>query len=168
LFNFNYGSNHPSITNYFVVNIENETSFKLYDTIQWKKSAALPNNVSPNRLTRITEPVFVFAKTKDFVSNKQVKSQSRTGQNFYENVFNFIVAPNNDGSNNLNKATFSTELVTQLLNLYVPQNETSVIFDPFGGIGTTAKACDKYGVQWISSELDKEQVDFFNNKTLLK
>lgn len=60
-----------------------------------KKKSALPNNVSHNKLTRICEFVFVFCRKneyKTFVANKQVKSQSKTGQKYYENIFNFIEA----------------------------------------------------------------------------
>lgn len=96
-----------------------------------EKSSALPNNTSKNKLTRICEFVYVFVRKselKTFNTNKRVKSVSSRGQSYYENVFNLIEARNNDGSNNLNKATFSSELVLKLLDIYYTGG---VVYDPF-------------------------------------
>lgn len=86
-----------------------------------EKRSALPNNVG-NKLTRITEFVFVICRKdeyKTFNINKKVKSvRQDTGQKYYENMYNFIEAPNNDGACKLNKATYSSELCLQLLEMY--------------------------------------------------
>ena len=73
---------------------------------------------------------------------KKITKQNNKGQNYYENVYNFIEAPNNDGSCNLNKATYSSELCEKLLNIYA--NQDSIVYDPFMGTGTTAIACAKF------------------------
>ena len=52
------------------------------------------------------------------------------------------------------KASFSEDLVYKLFNIYFPQD--SLIYDPFSGIGTTARACKKSSRQFIGSELEEE------------
>ena len=56
---------------------------------------------------------------KHLKPNKEVTSVRPTGQKMYANYFNFIEARNNDGANKLNKATYSTDLILQLMNIYV-------------------------------------------------
>ena len=128
--------------------------------IIWKKKSALPNNVSPNKLTRIVEHIFVFCRKsefKTFNANKRVTSIRKTGQKMYENYFNFIEAKNNDGANKLNKATYSTELMLKLFDVYVKKG--SLVYDPFSGTCTTENACIIYGCDYIGSEISKAQVD---------
>ena len=74
----------------------------------------------------------------------------------YENVYNFIEAKNNDESCPYNKATFSTELVKKLLQMYATDN-TKTIYDPFMGSGTTAVACQEMGYDCIGSEISENQ-----------
>lgn len=45
-----------------ISSIISETDFTVADKITWKKSSALPNNTSPNSLTRICEDIFVFCR----------------------------------------------------------------------------------------------------------
>ena len=138
------------------------------EMITWKKKSALPNNVSHNKLTRIIEPVFVICRKneyKTYNANKQVKSISTTGQKYYENIYNFIEAANNDRSCNLNKATYSSDLCVQLLEIY--SKKDAIVYDPFMGTGTTAIACEKYGnenMMCIGSELSEAQVEYSKNR----
>ena len=158
LYNISYSSENTDLIWKFVAEIINKTPFTTADTIIWKKDCAIPNNVSHNKLTRICEFVFVFARKKEidtFTMNKSITSVSKTGQKFYENKFNFIDAPNNDGSNNLNKATFSSDFVRHLLLLYTKEGD--LIYDSFMGTGTTAEACVIEKRNYIGSELSQEQ-----------
>ena len=116
-------------------------------------------------MTRIVEFVYVFCRKDElntFNCNKKVLSKRETGQLIYENVFNFISEPNNDSSVDLNKATFSTTFVRKLLNMYA--KDKSIVYDPFMGTGTTAKACviDKH--LFIGSEISQQQVDYANKR----
>lgn len=150
-----------------IADIIRNTPFTVADRIVWKKNSALPINTSHNKLTRIVEDVFVFCRKdeyKTYYANKGVKSISHTGQKFYENIFNFIEAPNNDGSNKLNKATFSSELVIKLLNIYGKQDSDFVVYDPFGGTGTTAVGAKKFGCSCICSELSEAQCKYANGR----
>ena len=169
IWNISYSSNNTSakdaVGNMWlsIADIIRYTSFTVADRIIWKKKSALPNNSSSNKLTRIVEDIFIFCRDNEyntFISNKQVKSVSKVGQKFYENIFNFIEAKNNDGACSLNKATFSSELVLKLLNIYMPKEETGIVYDPFAGTCTTAVACKEYGVSCICSELSEKQCEY--------
>lgn len=148
-----------------IADIIRKTPFCLADQMIWKKSNALPNNVSPNRLTRICENVFVFCRkseSKTFFMNKTETGKSPTGQTFYANCSNFITAPNNDEKCDLNKATFSSDFCRQLLTLYAPKD--ALVLDPFMGTGTTAVACKGMGLNYIGSELSPEQCSYANER----
>lgn len=166
LYNISYGGENNECMWLTIADIINRTNFTVADSIIWKKKSAFPNNVSQNKLTRITEYVIVFCRKKEyktFTSNKQVKSVSKTGQKFYENIFNFIEANNNDGVCKLNKATYSSDLCEQLLKIYTPTG--SNVYDPFMGTGTTAIACQNMDMDWcFGSELSEAQYGFSKNR----
>lgn len=109
--------------------------------------------------------VYVFCRKSEvdtFHANKKPKSVSRVGQTFYENIFNFIEARNNDGTCPFNKATFSTDLCSQLIDIYCPENGT--VYDPFMGSGTTAIACIRKGRKYLGSEISEKQVEWAENR----
>jgi len=161
LYNMSYGTENTILMSLVVADIIRESEFTLADIIVWKKKSATPNNVSHNKMTRIVEYIYVFCRKDEFHTfncNKKELSKRETGQSIYENVFNFINAKNNDGSTDLNKATFSTEFVRKLTNIYAKNN--SIIYDAFMGTGTTALACVIDGHRYIGSEISKNQCDY--------
>lgn len=165
LYNISYGSENPNCMWLTMSDVISQTPFMIADCIIWKKKSALPNNVSSNKLTRITEFVFVICRKseyKTFQMNKKVKSVSSTGQNYYENVYNLVEAKNNDGSCKLNKATYSTELCEKLLTMYAHNGDT--VYDSFMGTGTTALACKNLGLNCIGSELSEKQCEYANER----
>ena len=165
LYNVSYGNENPDIMWLLIAELIKRTNFKVADCVIWKKGSALPNNVSHNKLTRITEFVFVLCRKseyKTFNANKKVKSQSKTGQKYYENVFNFFEAKNNDGANSLNKATFSTDFCNKLINIYLKEGD--LVYDSFMGTGTTANACIRNNINFIGSELSSAQCDYGKNR----
>lgn len=161
LYNLSYGSENTTDWIHALHLILTQTDFTLADVIVWKKSSALPNNVSKNKLTRIVEYIFVLVRANDFHSfstNKKVVSRRSNGQAMYGNIFNFIEAKNNDGPNPLNRATFSTDLIGQLIDIYFPAG--ALIYDSFMGTGTTAAACKMKGLNYIGSEISEKQVAY--------
>lgn len=169
LWNISYGTENPNVFFEFPYHLIYNTNFMIADVIIWKKNSALPNNVSKNKLTRIVEYVYVICRKDEYNSfncNKKVKSISKTGQNYYENIFNFIQAPNNDGSNNLNKATYSTELCKQLLNMYCKSGDK--VLDIFNGTGTTGNACLELDMKYIGIELSENQYNYSYDRLLKK
>lgn len=161
LYNLSYSHELPNLIWKVLANVTSETCWNTVETITWKKPNATPNN-SRQSLTRICELVFVFARNnemKTFNINKHLVDKKGHGKTFYNTDFyNFIEAPNNDGVNWLNKATYSTLLCEQLLNIYALPK--SVVYDPFMGTGTTAVACKKLGLDCYGSEISKQQVDY--------
>lgn len=138
-----------------------ETNFTVADRIVWKKKNALPNNASANKLTRIVEDVFVFCRKdeyKSFNCNKELSCINSKGQKYYKNYFNFIEAKNNDGKCSLNRATYSTDLCLQLLQLYGKKGD--VVYDPFIGTGTTAVASKMLDMHYIGTELSLDQCKY--------
>lgn len=165
LYNINYGTENPTQMRTCIADVCRKTEFTIADTIVWKKNSAIPNNRSSNKLTRICEFVFVLCRKREymtFLSNKPELSKTTKGQSNFANVFNFIEADNNDGSNPLNKATFSTEFVCKLLDMYAKPN--SLVYDPFMGTGTTAIGCIEYGHCFIGSELSPAQCEYAENR----
>jgi DNA modification methylase len=160
-YNISYHNENPVLPTLLISKIHNETDLTVADIITWKKSTSIPFQTSPTKLSRITELVYVIVK-KDklhsFSTNKEVsKINEKTGQKFYKNYTNLIEAKNNDGIKCKLKASFSEDFVEKLLNIYFPID--SIIYDPFMGIGTTARSCLKNNRKYIGSELDKEHYE---------
>lgn len=65
LYNISYGAENTDGMFEAINAIITKTNFSIADVISWKKSAALPNSCSKNRLTRIVEFVFVFCRKKE-------------------------------------------------------------------------------------------------------
>ena len=171
LWNVSYGSDGSVNTEGIglmwlsIADIIRNTNFVVADRVIWKKSNALPNNVSPNKLTRIVEDVFVFCRKdeyKTFNANKEVSKIGSNGQKFYKNYYNYIEAKNNDGACKLNKATFSSDLVKSLLDIYATDGMT--VFDPFNGTGTTGVACIEKNCTYYGAEISEEQCKYSKNR----
>jgi DNA modification methylase len=169
LYNFGYSIENPSLPYKLVTGIVNNTNWEVVDTILWKKSNAIPHPASYNRLNRIYEFIWVFARkseTKTFKMFKKISSISeKTGQKYYEIIDNLIEAKNNDGPNELNKATFSTDLVTKLIDIY--GSEGDLIYDSFMGIGTTAIGAISRKCNFLGSEISSMQCELANQKISL-
>lgn len=165
LYNLSYSSENTHLMWMVVAEIMKQTNFIVADNIIWKKSSASPNSTSKNKLTRICEYVFVFCRKSEFDtfdSNKEVSSLRTTGQIAYKNYFNFIEARNNDGPNDIHKATYSSELVRKLLKLYVKPG--SLVYDPFMGTGTTGYAAILEHMNYIGSEISARYVEMANRR----
>lgn len=167
LYNISYSSENPTLIWLLLADIIKNTEFMIADCITWKKSNSIPNNSSSNKLTRICEYVFVFCRKSEnstYFSNKVGKPSKKTNQIFYDTAGfdNIIFAKNNDNSTDENKATFSTEFVTKLIDLYVAKN--SNVYDPFMGTGTTANACVLKNINFVGSELSQKQVEYSKNR----
>lgn len=165
LYNFSYSIETPSLPYLLISELINHTDFMVADTIIWKKSNSIPHPASYNRLNRIIEFVFVICRKKElktFNCYKQVVKTSPKNQNYYEIIDNFITAKNNDGSTDINKATFSTEFCEKLLKIY--GQEGIIVYDPFMGTGTTAVACKNLNMNFIGSEISELQVEYSKNR----
>lgn len=160
-YNISYQTENPILPTLLVTEVHQKTGLTLVDIISWKKPNSIPFQGSAQRLSRICELIYVFAKKENvrtFKTNKEVsKINEKTGQKFYKGYVNYIEAKNNDGIKCNLKASYSTDLVSKLIHIYYPKG--SLIYDPFSGIGTTTVACRINGLNYLGSELNKEFFD---------
>ena len=166
IYNFSYSIENPSLPYKLVTEIVKNTSFDLVDTIIWKKKCGLPFPANGKRLSRNWEYVFVFVRKDEvntYENNRRAKSVSeKTKQKYYEAIYNFVEAKNNDGKCPYNQATYSTELCDKLLDIYTQDNW--IVYDPFMGSGTTAVSCKKRNLNYIGSEISSQQVEYANQR----
>jgi DNA (cytosine-5)-methyltransferase 1/site-specific DNA-methyltransferase (adenine-specific) len=162
IYNMSYGTENTEVMNLTIGEIIKKTDFTLADILIWKKNNATPNNVSSNKMTRICEFVYVFCKRNEFntfTSNKKkIGEREDTKQPIYENMFNFFQSSNNDNATDLNKATFSTEFVKNIIDRYIRTSD--VVLDNFSGTGTTLYACSSRNIKSIGIELSKKQCEY--------
>jgi DNA modification methylase len=161
-FNFGYSIENPGLPYKLVAEIESKTHFMVADTIIWKKSNGLPFPAQKQRLSRTWEFVFIFCRKDEadtFDTYKGVSSVSqKTGQTYYNVVYNMIESKNNDEVCPLNQATYSSDLCMQILNIYATKDY--VVYDPFMGTGTTAVACKQLGMNYVGSEISAQQCEW--------
>eukprot|EP01122_Echinamoeba_exundans_P006096 TRINITY_DN164_c0_g1_i2.p1 TRINITY_DN164_c0_g1~~TRINITY_DN164_c0_g1_i2.p1 ORF type:complete len:200 (+),score=25.28 TRINITY_DN164_c0_g1_i2:153-752(+) len=171
IFVMSYSVKQPSLPFRLVCEVEDRTDWQLADVIHWKKPKALPMGASKTHVTRNVEFVFVFCrkgKDKLFITNKRTTGASPRGQPLYEVQFNFLTAPNNDERKRSTlakqknmRASFSTDLVTQLLERYFPVGST--VLDPHCGEGTTGIACIKANRRCVLIDIDPVCVEVTNH-----
>ena len=127
----------------------------------------LKNREKLYKCTRICEYIFVLCREKEYCTFKSNKREIQ-GKVYtsYSNMFNYFEAKNNDGKNEYNSATFSIEMVANLLNMYVRDNST--VYDPFAGTCTTAVACkrENRNIKCVCSEIDGEQCEYGKERLL--
>jgi len=157
-FNFSYTTFNPSLPYDLINEVFKHTGFRIYDTIAWKKKSAMPVSGHPNRVTRIVEMVYIFAKTPKFAANKTVSSVSKTGQKYFNNYYNFLEAKNNDGKVDGHEATFSTEFANFFIDLY--SKEGDIVLDNFSGTGTTPYAASKMKRRYIGIDMVEKFCDY--------
>lgn len=113
----------------------------LVEQICWKKSSTIPLKGS---LMRDWEPIYVFSTNKQPISVKNVTS-------------NFWQISNTNAQSKNHKACFPVELPEKGIEI-VAMN-TGIVFEPFGGSGTTAIACEKTGRKARLMEIDPKYCD---------
>lgn len=167
LYNFSYSIENPSLPYKLVAEIEKRSSWRLVDTICWEKTCGLPFPANKYRLSRKWEFIWVFCRESHidnfFIDKGISKVSEKTGQIYYNVYYNIIKAKNNDcATPKLNQATFSSQLVVDLLNIYGGWGEDFIVYDPFMGTGTTAVGCLKSEKKpsCIGSEISKAQCDY--------
>jgi DNA modification methylase len=94
--------------------------------------------------------------------NKKIKSEK--GNHKYLEIFYNIIESNNndDKKNTLNKAAFSTELITKLIRMY--GFEGDIIYDSFMGTGTSAVSALMNNCYYIGSEISFDQCEYAKNR----
>jgi len=161
-FNFSYTTFNPSLPYDLINEVFKHTGFRIYDTIAWKKKSAMPVSGHPNRVTRIVEMVYIFAKTPTFTANKSISTISKTGQKYFNNYYNFLEAKNNDGKVDGHEATFSSEFAKFFIDLY--SKEGDIVLDNFSGTGTTAYTAKRMNRRYIGIDLVEKYCEYARNR----
>lgn len=130
-----YGNNPLGMIPFKVAYYMVKDGWILNDIKIWYKTNHMPSSVK-NRFTNTYEPVFVFSKLKNnyYSENTQIESS----------ILKIPLQPTSFA----HIATYPEKLVESLLKLGTLKDNL-LIFDPFGGSGTTCKA-----VQNINNEMN--------------
>lgn len=134
----------------------------LGDIIYWNKTDILPDNMSKTQSTKNISQIHLFCRKNEFKTyktNKIVKNYRENGQANYTNISNIINAPVRDKEiKTFGNKVFSTELVKELLHMYVKKR--GIVFDCFCGVGSTCLATINENIYYIGCEIDKKQVEY--------
>ena len=144
---------------FYFVHMMCESGWEFVEDIIWRK----PNPTVFNRninfyLTRkplayvpnlVTEYIFIFRKSFKFSSKKRFKEGSLVQGN-YEVTNVWKMTPEQHSKH---PAPFPFQLPFNIVRFYSYERE--VVYDPFGGSGTTAVAALELNRDWVISEIDK-------------
>lgn len=164
VYNFSYSIENPALPYRLVADIQKSSGFALADTVIWKKPSGLPFPANLRRLSRIWEFIWIFARKDELdtfrVHKKVSRKSAKTGQTYWKVHYNLVEARNNDEPTpKLNQATYSSELVLKMLDIYAADGYT--VFDPFNGTGTTGLACKMSPLKdlsYVGTEISEQQV----------
>lgn len=165
-----------------------KSGFKLWDTMIYAKNNPIPNDPGP-RYRAIFEYMFCFSKGTPKTFNpievpalnpgkgfEQFRLE-RDGRNYYRganpivvqetrraaNIFYYSVGVNGDDFGAFkHPAVFPEALAKDQIKSW--SNEGDLIYDPFMGSGTTAKAAHLLKRNWIGSEISQEYADLANKR----
>lgn len=162
-----------------------QCGFRLHDTMIYEKNgAAYPSSGNSNRYSQVFEYMFVFSKGRPSISNlikdkknrwawnvtfgKQsnratngelkINSKRTTPETSYrDNIWrinNGFGYSSVDDITFIHPAIFPEQLAAD--HIYSWSNEGDLVYDPFGGSGTTAKMAHIHKRRWILSEISLE------------
>jgi DNA modification methylase len=165
-----------------------EVGFKLWDTQIYAKKNPIPGDHG-NRYRGIFEYMFVFSKGKPKTFNPiQTPTKNpgrsfeqfrleRDGRNYHRgaqpivvgatrkaaNIFYYSVGvTRNDFGDYKHPAVFPEQLATDQIRSWSAPDD--LVYDPFIGSGTTAKAAHQLGRRWVGSEISAEYVELANKR----
>lgn len=124
----------------YISQVSNRLPF-LIEQICWKKSSTIPFKGS---MMRDWEPVYLF-------------STEKTSLGLSEVVSNYWPVSNTNSQQKTHKACFPVELPEKAISLV--KKKTGIVFEPFGGSGSTLIACEKTNRKCFIMELDPHYVD---------
>tara|TARA_R110000737_G_scaffold22431_4_gene41069 strand:+ start:881 stop:1633 length:753 start_codon:yes stop_codon:yes gene_type:complete len=127
----------------------------LKDIIIWDKGVSQPA-MQELVLNRQSELLLVFEK--DNAISRQFKTA-----NFDRGTLNDIWhIPRSKEKENSHGAVFPPKLVAKILTNF--SDESSLVYDPFMGTGTTALACKMLKRNYIGSEINKTYIDISDDR----
>lgn len=137
---------------------------KYFETMMFKNGQEKPNNTIEKIIKRlaflssIDKPIFIEYSIKGF--ELIVDIMSEYGHNFCENVYSiqengnpyFILVFNSE-----NYSPYGSKKGFEIINQTCKDLNFKTVFDPFAGIGKTAKHFIKNDKIYIGSEINKER-----------
>lgn len=124
-----YGHTNITLIPYKLAYHMQNNGWILEDIVIWYKPNHMPSSIK-NRFTNSYEPVFVFAKSKDNIYNRNKERKTN------------IIKVSLQSTPYKHVAVYPEKLVTSLINLTKFPRKLTVL-DPFAGSGTTAFAVNK-------------------------
>jgi site-specific DNA-methyltransferase (adenine-specific) len=144
-----------------------EIGFKLHDTMIFQKqSPAYPAHEKSNRYSQVFEFVFILVKgdikvynlikdKKNHLAGKKNRRGIIEDVSIRENIWQYTVgSTSKDNKERFHEAMMPLALAAD--HIYSWSNEGDIVYDPFGGAGTTAKAAISLNRKWILSEIIDE------------
>jgi site-specific DNA-methyltransferase (adenine-specific) len=143
-----------------------ECGFNLHDTMIYKKnSSSFPSSLSGKRYTQIFEFMFVFCKYRIKSHNLIIDKKNKwAGFSSFdgkidkvkehsprENIWEYVTSFND---NTGHPAVFPEQLAADHITSW--SNENDIVYDCFGGSGTTAKMAHILKRNWILSEISSD------------
>jgi len=157
-----------------------EAGFKVHDTMIYAKNNPIPSDCG-KRYRQCFEYMFCFSKGQPSTFNPitQAIKQEKAFKSFRitkvgrNDLAHDHVAPKERKLNNIffynvgtssakdkiafeHPAIFPEQLAIDQISTWT--NEGDLVYDPFMGSGTTAKAAEMLGRRWLGSEISKEYV----------
>jgi DNA modification methylase len=154
---------------FYYVPMMEKIGYEFLEDIIWKK----PNGAVPNRNggfyrhrkpvaykpNIVTEYILVFKKPAPFLIDKVLKNESLVGDDYEKtNVWEF-----NPETKSKHPAPFPEQLAEKCIRYYTYEND--LVYDPFGGSGTTGIVAENLNRKWVMSEIHKKYIDIYNERT---
>lgn len=166
-----------------------EVGFSLYDTMIYQKIGTSSPQKPEIRYKQSFEYMFVFCKGKRPKSINLIKSSNKERKRLFETTSKvqrngsilkhtyeiqpestlpnvWLVDATNGAreSSGIHPAAFPEILPER--HIFTWSSKGDLVYDPFGGSGTTAKAAHKLERNWILSEISKEYCDAAEKRLL--
>ncbi len=150
-----------------------EEGFEFIDDIHWVKPEgagwsfgrgrrfAADRNPLQYKPVPVTEYILVYRKKTDMLIDWNIRKHSDQEavnsskiEDGYEKTNLWKINPSRS---KIHPATFPLELAEKVIKYY--SFERDVVLDPFGGIGTTAKAAIKLNRRFVMSEIEEKYIE---------
>jgi site-specific DNA-methyltransferase (adenine-specific) len=137
----------------------NEYSDKLKETFIWAKQNP-PSSIVDTMCSSGYEYIFCFSHDEPQSRKFNYCDFSNKKGDYAKNI---LIKPVNNGIENSGHSfAFGDWLPSYFIKYF--SKEGDLIYDPFMGTGTTAKAAHIYKRNWIGSEISQEYIDLANKR----
>ena len=126
-----------------------DTPLQFYQEIVWDRKNTLA--LDARYLFTKTERIYWFCKDKPSVFKHRMAAEYRG------DIWSISPSSAKD-----HPASYPEELVELCLTLTAPDG--GVVYDPFGGSGTTSVVAKRRGLDWITTEIDPDYVELMKER----